>query len=91
MKSADSERDFNWFLRTVCVEPVDSQNDWRRRQFMDTVAWFGNGSSANFSHTNRPLDNSCFKIRGNGVNKSSMEFPFCTILLVFRKRNGRDA
>jgi hypothetical protein len=37
MKSADSERDFNGFLRTVCVEPVDSQNNWRRRQFMDTV------------------------------------------------------
>jgi hypothetical protein len=25
MKSADSERDFNGFLRTVCVEPVDIQ------------------------------------------------------------------
>jgi hypothetical protein len=35
----------------------------------------GNGLSANFSHTNRPLDNSCSKIRGNGVKKSSMENP----------------
>jgi hypothetical protein len=38
MKSADSKRDFNGFLRTVCVEPVDSQNNWRRRQFVDIVA-----------------------------------------------------
>jgi hypothetical protein len=38
MKSADSERDFNGFLPTVCVEPSDSQNNWRRRQFVDTVA-----------------------------------------------------
>jgi hypothetical protein len=30
--------DFNGFLRTVCVEPLHSQNTWRRRQFMDTVA-----------------------------------------------------
>jgi hypothetical protein len=38
MRSADSVRDFNGFLRTVCVEPVDSQNNWHRRQFLDTVA-----------------------------------------------------
>jgi hypothetical protein len=38
MKSADSERDFIGFLRTVYVEPLDIQNNWRRRQVMDTVA-----------------------------------------------------
>jgi hypothetical protein len=42
MKSAVMKGDFNGFLRTVCVDPVDSQNNWRRRQFMDTVAsWLG--------------------------------------------------
>jgi hypothetical protein len=38
MKSADSERDFNGFLRTVCVESLDTQKHWHRRQFMDTAA-----------------------------------------------------
>jgi hypothetical protein len=38
MTSAVMKGDFNGFLRTVCVEPSDSQNNWRRRQLMDTVA-----------------------------------------------------
>jgi hypothetical protein len=48
MKSADSERDFNGFLRTACVEREDSQNNWRRRQFMDTVCNFFQGARLNW-------------------------------------------
>jgi hypothetical protein len=39
MTSAVMKGDFNGSLRTVCVEPVDSQNNWHQRQFMDTVAY----------------------------------------------------
>jgi hypothetical protein len=38
MTSAVMKGDFNGFLRAVRAEPADSQNNWRRRQFMDTVA-----------------------------------------------------
>jgi hypothetical protein len=38
MTSAVMKGDFHGFLRTVCGEPVDSQKQWCRRQFMDTVA-----------------------------------------------------
>jgi hypothetical protein len=41
MPSAVLKGVFDGFLRTVYVEPVDSQTNWSRLRFLDTVARFG--------------------------------------------------